>query len=445
MSIFLQMRLPVRTKANDNALANQFAPSHAFRGATEPPIVEFSKAMPVKNIIKINPVEARIKRKLRKHLASLGFARDKSGNLALPDNSKETVRELHAPQRVAILDTQSEFVRLKYRKLCHYFASGKDVNPSQISVRLERVESETWQGDLFRLASLTWAVPVSSGFGRRLRFLVWDDHNGKLIGIIAIGDPVFNLAVRDQFIGWTGEDRGNRLVNIMDAYVLGALPPYNMLLGGKLVACLVRSLEVYREFQRQYGGTTGIISNEKKSARLLAVTTSSSMGRSSVYNRLKLDGVSYMDSIGFSGGWGHFHVPDELFNEFRMYLRDEGHEYADLHSYGQGPNWRIRVIRAALSSLGFKGDLLKHGIQREVFISLLADNACKILCNGKGRPDISNLQSVSNISLSARDRWLIPRAERRPEFRVWDAKEIENLIRSKEKLVTLPEVKKNFK
>jgi hypothetical protein len=390
--------------------------------------------MPVKNVIEINPVEARIKRKLRKHLANLGFTRDKNGNLSLPDNSKETIRELHSPQREEILSAQSEFIRLKFHKLSNYFASGKDVNLAKISARLERVESETWQGDLFRLASLTWAVPVSSGFGRRLRFLVWDDYNGKLIGIIAIGDPVFNLAVRDQFIGWTGEDRGNRLVNIMDAYVLGALPPYNLLLGGKLVACLVRSLEVYREFQRQYGGTTGVISKERKSARLLAVTTSSSMGRSSVYNRLKLNGINYMESIGFSGGWGHFHVPDDLFDEFRTYLRDEGHSYADLHSYGDGPNWRIRVIRAALSSLGFKGDLLKHGIQREVFISLLADNACKILCDGKEKPSISNLHNVSDISLAARERWLIPRAKRRPDFREWDAKNIEKLICSKEKL-----------
>lgn len=393
--------------------------------------------MQANNIIKINPTEARIKRKLRTHLANLGFARDKNGNLSLPDTSKETVRELHSQQRKDILSAQSTFVGLKFHKLAHYFASGKDVNPRQISVRLERVESETWQGDLFRLASLTWAVPVSSGFGRRLRFLVWDDHNGKLIGIIAIGDPVFNLAVRDRYIGWTGEDRKNRLVHIMDAYVLGALPPYNFLLGGKLVACLVRSLEVYQEFQRQYGNTTGIISKERKSARLLAITTSSSLGRSSVYNRLKLDGINYMETIGFSGGWGHFHVPDDLFNEFRMYLRDEGHDYADLHSYGQGPNWRIRVIRAALSSLGFKGDLLKHGIQREVFISCLADNACKILRSGRGAPSITNLHTVRDISSAACERWLIPRSDRRPEFKEWDAKNIDKLILGREIFSTL--------
>jgi hypothetical protein len=89
--------------------------------------------------------------------------------------------------------------------------------------------------------SLTWAVPVSHGFGRRLRYLVWDRHNGKLIGLMAIGDPVFNLSVRDKLIGWNSHARGERLVNIMDAYVLGAVPPYNMLLGGKLVAALIRT------------------------------------------------------------------------------------------------------------------------------------------------------------------------------------------------------------
>jgi hypothetical protein len=63
-------------------------------------------------------------------------------------------------------------------------------------------------------------VPVSNGFGRRLRYLVWDNHNNKLIGIIAIGDPVFNLSVRDTLIDWDAKARGERLVNLMDAYVL---------------------------------------------------------------------------------------------------------------------------------------------------------------------------------------------------------------------------------
>jgi hypothetical protein len=384
--------------------------------------------MRAKGAIKIKPQEMRLKRQMRRHLASLGFTRNPSGELSLSSTSKNAIRTLHSPQRKEIIEAQSAFIAKKSPTLVKYFASGRDVDPERISVRLERVKSDTWQGDLFRFASLTWSVPVSSGFGRRLRFLVWDDHNAKLIGILAIGDPVFNLSVRDNFIGWTGIDRANRLVNIMDAYVLGALPPYNMLLGGKLVACLLRSLDVYKEFTKQYGSTTGIISQESKNARLLAITTSSSMGRSSVYNRLKLDGVNYLSSIGYSGGWGHFHVPDDLFNEMRDYLRSAGHEYADLHSFGQGPNWRIRVIRAALASLGFRGDTLKHGIQREVFVSLLAENACKILQTGKGRPNIRTLQRVDDIASAAIDRWILPRAARYPEYRAWQSDYIFRLM-----------------
>lgn len=381
-------------------------------------------------IVRVSTRESLLKRRLRRHLANLGFSRAQNGDLTAPGVTKEVIRRLHAPQRRDILKGQKEFIARKLPKLQDYFASGGDVSVGRIEPRIERVVSGTWQADLFRLASLTWSVPVSSGFGRRLRYLVWDDSNGKLIGIFAIGDPVFNLSARDNHIGWGGADRVNRLVNIMDAYVLGAVPPYNMVLGGKLVACLVRSRDVYEEFAAVYGDSRGIISNELKKPKLLAVTTSSSMGRSSVYNRLKLAGVPYFQSLGYSGGWGHFHVPDNLFVDLREYLRDMGHPYADTHEYGDGPNWRIRMIRAALSELGFKGDVLRHGIQREVFISYLADNAVTLLQTGKGRPKLETLRSVAEIGDLALDRWMIRRAETRQEFSKWSVDMLPQLIKA---------------
>ena len=281
---------------------------------------------------------------------------------------------------------------------------------------------------MFRLASLTWSVPVSNGFGRRLRYLVWDGHNDKLIGIIAIGDPVFNLAVRDTDIGWNVHDRSARLVNVMDAYVLGALPPYNTLLGGKMVACLVRTREIYDAFAHAYGRSVGIISGERKKARLLAVTTSSSMGRSSVYNRLKLDGVPYFRSIGYTGGWGHFHIPDDLFLEMRDYLRSIGHRYADQHRFGQGPNWRLRTTRAALAELGFRDDLLRHGVRREVFLASLAANAIELLRTGKGTPDLASLLDVPQVANLALERWIVPRSDRRPEYRSWKREHVLSLL-----------------
>ena len=388
-----------------------------------------------RQVITIASREATLKRKLRRHLHTLGFRKSGDGSLQIEHDDKEAIRTLHRSQRRERFKANRDFIASRTQKLFKHFASGADIDPAGISPVLERISAHTWQGDLFRLATLTWSVPVSNGFGRRLRYLVWDDQNDKLIGLIAIGDPVFNLSVRDNLVGWDVEDRGARLVNVMDAYVLGAVPPYNFLLGGKLVASLIRSRHIYDDFAETYSGTAGIISKKKKNARLLAVTTSSSMGRSSVYNRLKLDGIQYFEPIGYTGGWGHFHIPDRLFAELRNYLREIEHPYADLHRFGQGPNWRLRTTRAALDALGFKGDMLRHGIQREVFMCSLAANATKLLKSGRGRPDLSTLLDVPQIGNLAVERWLVPRAQRRPEYRQWTTDKLAELFGSQHRKV----------
>ncbi len=386
------------------------------------------KAKKKAKVIESLTQKSKLKRKIRQHLKEVGFIKMPDGTLGLPSTDKSTIRNLHAPQREEIVSNNQRFVEAHFKKLSNYFASGTDIVPNRITPVLQRIDSDTWESRLFRMASLTWSVPVSPGFGRRLRYLVWDQSNGKLIGLIAIGDPVFNLSVRDQYIGWSVEDRTKRLVNILDAYVLGAIPPYNTLLGGKLVASLLRTEELYKDFRSQYGKTTGIISGEVKGARLLAITTTSSMGRSSVYNRVKLDGRQYLESIGFTKGWGHFHIPEDIFIEMREYLRTINHDYADLHRFGEGPNWRLRTAKAALSALGFRGDLLKHGIGREVFLCQLAENSIKILATGKGRPDISTLLNVLEVSELAKRRWIVPRSESMQNYKVWQNSDVKNLI-----------------
>ena len=379
-------------------------------------------------VIEVATREAALRRKVRRHLHTLGFRKSDQGALEIAGRDKDLIRATHGSQRRDRLAASAKFRSQRASTLFRHFASGCEVNPEAMKPDLDRVVAGTWQADLFRLASLTWSVPVSNGYGRRLRYLVWDSHNDKLIGLIALGDPVFNLSVRDKLIGWDAHDRADRLVNMMDAYVLGALPPYNMLLGGKMVACMVRSREMYDDFAQSYGGTTGIISGKKKKARLLAVTTSSSLGRSSVYNRLKLDGRLYFESIGYTHGWGHFHIPDSLFLELRDYLRMIGHPYVDQYRFGQGPNWRLRTSRAALVKLGFKNNLLRHGIQREVFFCGLADNATKLLRTGRDRPECSSLRSIREVAELAMERWMVPRSQRRPEFRTWTIDDLQHLL-----------------
>lgn len=372
--------------------------------------------------------EAILKRKIRAHLRKLGFQKGHKGSLLPPSSSKETIRALHSDQRKAGLRTHRAFIQEAFPRLKKYLAEGKDIDPEKIVPELELIEAGTWQSELFRLASLSWSVPVSNGFGRRLRYLVWDRGNDKLMGIIAVGDPVFNLKARDDLYRWDVADRGKRLVNVLDAYVLGAVPPYNMILCGKLVSCLVRSKEVRDDFADRYGDTRGIISRKKKRAQLVVITTSSSLGRSSVYNRLKIGEQTYFRSIGFTQGWGHFHVPDTLFAELRHYLSKRKHKYVNGHKFGEGPNWRLRTIRAAFDMLGFKADLLRHGIGREVFVCELARNAGRILRGEAKRANYRELQSVAEIGEMARVRWVIPRADRRPEFKDWTHEQFRALV-----------------
>ena len=161
--------------------------------------------------------EARLKRKVRAHFKRLGFLKAPDGTLLPPNLDKQSYRDMHAHQRDSRLDANRAWIADRAGELIQHFASGADLDVARITPRIEVVRSGTWQSNLFRLASYYWRIPISEGYGRRLRFLVWDDHHKKLIGLFALGDAVFNLRARDEFIGWDHHRRVDAMVNLMDA------------------------------------------------------------------------------------------------------------------------------------------------------------------------------------------------------------------------------------
>lgn len=341
----------------------------------------------------------------------------RDGLLALPEMSgdtKELIRQLHGLHREAVLVKSGTFLDEWEDKVLEDFASGREVMPDRITPIIQPVETR-YDRALFRFATLHWSVPVSNGYGRRIRFLVRDGSNGKLLGVFALGDPVFNLGVRDRLIGWTHEQRQRRLYNVFDAYVLGAVEPYRELIGGKLVALCALANETAQVLTNKYSGTRTIIREEEKIPDPVLITTTSSLGHSSVYNRLKYHGRWALRSVGFTEGYGHFHFSEDLFMRLIAYLRDERQAIRG-HEYGQGPNWRIRTLRKALTELGLDGDLLRHGIRREVFVGPRALGWRAFL---RGETDYLRWHDYPVADLAAwwRERWAVPRAERGDTYR----------------------------
>ncbi len=222
--------------------------------------------------------------------------------------------------RIEKLNNDQQFIDQYAKSFLGFLASGEDVDPTNIRPRLEQNPRGYMAIQFIPIHNALLDSAGITRVRRRLRFLVWDDTNGKLIGVIALGDAVFNLRARDELVRWNHEQRKDRMANILDAYVLGAVPPYSFLLGGKLVASLIKTKEIVHAFHKKYCESVGIISGQKKNPRLVLVTTTSALGRSSIYNRLKLDNEQFLERIRFTSGWGHFHIPNNLFDMMRSYL-----------------------------------------------------------------------------------------------------------------------------
>lgn len=369
-----------------------------------------------------------LRERLVNGLVDLGFTVG-TGEVTPPVYSdKESIRNMYIAERKKLLEERADLLQRLERRALPFFATGNQVSPDAIEPRIELVETPL-QADLFRYACLLWSIPVSQGYGRRMRFLVFDDSNGKLIGLLGLSDPVYCLAVRDSWIEWADQEKRQRLWHVMDAYVLGAVPPYNYLLGGKLVAMLATSNEIREHFIARYKGRKSGILGLVRDPHLVLLTTASAMGRSSMLNRLKLDGKPIWESLGMTEGWGHFHLGNGHFKEMSDFMREEVPEVFASYKFGGGPSWKLRVIRSCLRELEIPSTALRHGIKREVFAAPLATNWRDYLRGSAEKPDFLD-RSVTSLMSFFRQRWLIPRAERDSRYKAVSHHDVRRQVRA---------------
>ncbi len=358
-------------------------------------------------------------------LESLDFTFDEEGNLTSPNSKdKEAIRRLHQPAQQAELEKSQSWIKHALSRYKHFFAEGSEIIPESIKPRLVQV-TLPWHSDLFRLARYYWSLPYSFGFGRRLRYLVLDDVNNKLVGIFGLQSPPIHFPARDKLFEYP-EGTKTALVNqTMDIFTLGAIPPYNRLLGGKLIALAVTCNEVRRDYYTKYFGRKTEMEERVLPAHLVGLTTTSAFGRSSIYNRLKYKGRLVAESLGYTEGYGNFHL-QRLYPAFKEYLEAEG--ISTQGGYGTGPKRTWQLIRRVLDSVDIPGDPLKHGVRREVFLFRLVSNLEDYLEGRAQTPDYFDYP-FSELAQYWKERWLIARAERVDGWHQWESQKIvERLI-----------------
>jgi hypothetical protein len=352
--------------------------------------------------------EERVKLLIVRDLLRLGWEMNFQANRVLikPPTyyDKKVIKDSMQVKREESLTKNAEWIKKHLLLASQNLADGAKVWKSTIDPIVEVCESPK-QLALFRILRFYWSSPYSEYVGRRIKLLVRDNAlpQKPVIGIAALGSSIVHIPDRDTWIGWDTETRTRNLVYVMDAYVLGALPPYNYLLGGKLISYIIASNEVRRIFEHKYQGIVTNIS-KRTANRLACIFTTSLYGKSSQYNRVKYDGRLLYIPIGKTKGYGTLHLTNETFEAMRDLLKARSILVGN--RFGDGPIWRMRVMRTAADILGFDADfLLRHSFQRAIYAVPLARNVKEFLRGKHSRLRYCDY-SLGDLVSYWKERWL---------------------------------------
>lgn len=217
-------------------------------------------------------------------------------------------------------------------------------------------------------------------------------------------------------------NRKNKIgANMMDIIVCGAIPPYNELLGGKLVSILACSPQVISDYTNRYKKQVSEIASRMKGKKVIRDSRLAYMGTTSLYaigssqyNRIKVpiaeDFELVYKKVGVTEGFGTVY-----FSKYTTDLLSRILEILDggkkiNHIFGEGTSPRFRLISRGVASLGLKADsFLQHYSPRIVYCMELAKNS-KDFLNGYTSElqyafDLNSPESIAQVTRKMSDFW----------------------------------------
>jgi hypothetical protein len=244
--------------------------------------------------------------------------------------------------------------------------------------------------------------------------------------------------------------------SVMELITCGAVPPYNGVLGGKLVALLMVSRQVVSDVEDRYGGRVSIIASAmagrpiRRPARLALVTTSSLYEAygSSQYNRLKLEteaGTLAYRKIARTESFGTVQFAPDTVHALNEVARQSDANRREVNNlFGEGTSPKLRLIRTGLDALGLDANsFLRHHSRRIIYGVPLCANTDDVILSMSTEPAYLLPAGDEGTALLVghwRDRWLSGRVVRPDVLEAVRAEEFDGfrLSRETDRLASLP-------
>lgn len=221
-------------------------------------------------------------------------------------------------------------------------------------------------------------MPFDQNPGRFIRFLIRDSVTGKYLGFTSVASDVITITDRDNYIGWSSENRLEQhlLSNSAIASCIAPTQPFGYnFLGGKLVACLVTSEVVRDVWKKMYEAT------------LVGMTTTSLYGSYSIYKN-----IPYWKHCGTSAGKMSIKPDDDIYEVWHHWIQENRkEEYAEKMEQKDGVSGpvtgaKLKAIQMIFNELKIKSSNYTHGYERGVFYSCFYENTKEFL-QGKIKED----------------------------------------------------------
>lgn len=351
--------------------------------------------------------EAQLRSEIIEALKKQGF--EINGSVISVEKGKESLRQLHSYKRAEQLRVHKNFLLENAKKVKKYSISSDDITPENIKLRLIEVKPDTLESTIFFWWNLAWwSLPYEKPIGRQMRFLLWDDYNNAPFGLIGLQSQPIRSRVRDSYLGIHNGNRELWINQSMYAQRVGALPPYNELLGGKMVVLALIANELRDFYIRKYENRKTLLENRILPNHLLFISTTSAYGKSSMYDRVTFHGERVSQYIGHTSGAGTFQLSEELYKKCLVFLELKGFKIK--RGYGTGPSRKLNLMANALRLLKIR-NYQYHNIQRGYYIFPHVKNLAEVIhenCDPK-----YFIRPFNELTEFWRERWAIPRSKRK--------------------------------